>query len=126
MAEIRLPAYVFEPNLAAYVERLLKGTESGSVTLNFEAIRFYIPGAIVATLAQIRNWHKNDQKVIFRKHQSNPVCGGRDYLAETLVSFSREAPPSSGALDESVGASPSTRALIADPIRAAYRNHALC
>ena len=72
---IRLPAYVFEPNLAGYVAKLLDGSHSGSVILDFEAARFYIPAAIVATLAQIGNWQKNGQKVAFRNHSTNPVCG---------------------------------------------------
>jgi hypothetical protein len=50
MVEIRLPAYVFEPNLAGYVAKLLDGSQSGSIIMDFEAVRFYIP-----TLAQIGN-----------------------------------------------------------------------
>ncbi len=53
MVEIRLPAYVFEPNLAGNVAKLLDGSQSGSIIMDFEAVRFYIPAAIVATLAQI-------------------------------------------------------------------------
>ena len=75
MVEIRLPAYVFEPNLAGYVAKLLDGSQSGSIIMNFEAVRFYIPAAIVATLAQIGNWQQNGQEISFRNHTTNPVCG---------------------------------------------------
>jgi hypothetical protein len=73
--EIRLPSRVFERNLPAFVARLLDGSRQGNVTLNFEAIEFYIPAAIVATLAQIGNWQKNGQKISFRNHTTNTVCG---------------------------------------------------
>jgi len=75
MVEIRLPAYVFEPNLAGYVAKLLDGSRSGSIIMDFEAVRFYIPAAIVATLAQIGNWQQNGQEISFRNHATNPVCG---------------------------------------------------
>ena len=75
MVEIRLPAYVFEPNLAGYVAKLLDGSQSGSIIMDFEAVRFYIPAAIVATLAQIGNWQQNGQEISFRNHTTNPVCG---------------------------------------------------
>lgn len=75
MVEIRLPAYVFEPNLAGYVVKLLDGSQSGSIIMDFEAVRFYIPAAIVATLAQIGNWQQNGQEISFRNHTTNPVCG---------------------------------------------------
>ena len=68
MVEIRLPAYVFEPNLAGYVTKLLDGSQSGSIIMDFEAVRFYIPAAIVATLVQIGNWQQNGQEISFRNH----------------------------------------------------------
>ena len=39
--------------------------------MDFEAVRFYIPAAIVATLAQIGNWQQNRQEIAFRNHTTN-------------------------------------------------------
>ncbi|HEY4780945.1 MAG TPA: hypothetical protein VIH54_03945 [Chthoniobacterales bacterium] len=51
--------------------KLLDGSQSGSIIMDFEAVRFYIPAAIVATLAQIGNWQQNRQEIAFRNHTTN-------------------------------------------------------
>ena len=75
MHVIRLPAYVFEKELPGYIDTLLAVGDAENITLNFERIKYFIPGAIVATLAQVRQWCDSGRQVRFLHHNSNPVCG---------------------------------------------------
>lgn len=74
---VRLPAFVFEKQLPAFVAHLLdaKAGNPERIVLDFERIKFYIPAAIVTTLALVKHWVGTGQKVTFRNHSSNPVCG---------------------------------------------------
>jgi hypothetical protein len=72
---ISLPSFVFENALPGYIGALLAAGDSPAITLDFKRIKYFIPGAIVATLAQVRHWHGKGQKVAFVNHDTNPVCG---------------------------------------------------
>ena len=72
---VRLPRFVFEDGLPGYIGTLLAVGDAPAITLDFERIKYFIPGAIVATLAQVRHWRGRGQKVAFVNHDTNPVCG---------------------------------------------------
>lgn len=72
---VRLPAYVFERELPGYLDTLLAANDAPAITLDFERIKYFIPGAIVAALAQVRHWRGRGQTVAFVHHDTNPVCG---------------------------------------------------
>lgn len=72
---IRLPPYVFEKELPSYIDTLLAADNAQDIVLDFERIKYFIPGAIVVTLAQVRRWLEEERKVLFRNHRTNPRCG---------------------------------------------------
>ena len=74
-AVIRLPPFVFEDTLPGYIGTLLAAGDAPAITLDFERIKYFIPGAVVATLAQVRHWRSQGQTVKFVNHDTNPVCG---------------------------------------------------
>ena len=72
---IRLPSFVFDRNLPGYIGTLLAAGDASEIVIDFERIKHFIPGALVATLAQVKDWRGKGKKVVFRNHRSNPVCG---------------------------------------------------
>lgn len=71
---IRLPRYVFEETLAGYIGTLLAVDDAPAITLDFGHIIYFIPGAIVATLAVVKHWLAENRTVSFSNHRTNPVC----------------------------------------------------
>jgi len=73
--EIQLPEQIVDPDLPFFIETLLVGETSEKVILDFEQYRFFVPGAVVSTLALVHKWHREGRKVVFKNHSKNPACG---------------------------------------------------
>jgi len=68
---IPLPKYVFEDNLYSFLSLLCTGNSASDVTLDFKAIKHYIPAAITSIITCIRTWQENGIPVVLINHQNN-------------------------------------------------------
>lgn len=78
MNVIRLPAVVYEQNLARLLSTLARHSEDGQpLVLDFGAVRYWMPAAIVALCAMIDSWVDQGREVAFQNHET---CEAFQYL----------------------------------------------
>lgn len=87
MTEIlRLPPQVFDDSISALMGQLA-ATDSGekhTISLDFQAVTFYVPAALTTLLATIDRWQKSGHRVEFINLESCPSLGylqRMDFLA---------------------------------------------
>ena len=64
---IALPAYAYEEHLPGLIAWLGKCDQADEITLNFEHVRFYTPGALVLLLSKLQRWKGEGKVVHFEK-----------------------------------------------------------
>lgn len=69
MPVCRLPSQVFESNLPKLLATIarLDGTDE-EITLDFSAVKYWIPAAIVALCSAVNHWKERDRSIRFRNH----------------------------------------------------------
>ena len=68
---ISLPTYVFEKEMAGFLNTLGAGNSANAVVLNFARVKYYIPGAIVALIARIKKWLLSGTSVSLANHETS-------------------------------------------------------
>ena len=87
---IALPAYGFEEHLPGLISWLGKCDQADEITLNFEHVRFYTPGALVLLLAKVQWWEAKGKTVRFEKCESAPAFGYLqriDFFSQTGIAL---------------------------------------
>jgi hypothetical protein len=74
---VAIPQAVSESNLVRFVEQLGIANGESDVVLDFQNVRFLIPGAIVALITKVRHWTGTGVRVRMRNHLT---CPGTRYL----------------------------------------------
>jgi hypothetical protein len=75
---LRLPAVVYEQNLTRVLSTLATHSEDDQpLVLDFGAVRYWMPAAIVALCAMIDSWVAQGREVVFRNHET---CEAFHYL----------------------------------------------
>jgi hypothetical protein len=72
-ALIRLPRYAFESNLHKLIAILGFGDDRQFIQIDFQAVQYYIPCAILAIVAKIKWWESLGKKWEFINFQQNPA-----------------------------------------------------
>ncbi|HEY5705436.1 MAG TPA: ATP-binding protein [Terrimicrobiaceae bacterium] len=72
---IRLPRYVFENNLRSLLDILALGDDAERIDLDFQAVRYYVPGGIVAVVAKIKKWQRSGKVWRFTNYEENENFG---------------------------------------------------
>lgn len=75
MSTLRLPSAVYDNNLGEFLTRLgsMDRGPAGVVTVDFQDVRFYMPGALVALLAAIHRWGLAKREVEFINCETAPA-----------------------------------------------------
>lgn len=74
---IALPSIAYEEHLPGLIAWLGKCDQADEITLNFEHVQFYTPGAVVVLLAKVQWWEARGKTVHFEKCES---CAAFGYL----------------------------------------------
>ena len=72
-AIIRLPRYAFESNLHKLIAVLSAADEAESIRIDFGAVQYYIPCAILSIVAKIKTWDSLGKEWEFVNFEQNPV-----------------------------------------------------
>lgn len=73
MTTISLPANAYEEHLSDMLERLGSGDEAEEIALDFSAVVFWSPGALVSLLAKIQFWHGKGKRIVFHNCKECPA-----------------------------------------------------
>lgn len=76
MHNVRLPTKVFEANLPKLLAELARVDSCDEpVTLDFSAVSYWIPAAIVFTCSMVNRWYERGRNVSFAHVEQCPACG---------------------------------------------------
>jgi hypothetical protein len=70
---ISLPAHAYEEHLPDLLGRLGAGDTAEEITLDFSAVIFWSPGALVLLLAKVESWRKKTKRVVFHNCKECPA-----------------------------------------------------
>lgn len=70
---ISLPAHTYEPDLPGLLDRLGAADSANEITLDFAAVSFWTPGALVLLLAKIQFWHGKGKRIVFQNCKGCPA-----------------------------------------------------
>ena len=73
MTTISLPAYAYEPDLPGLLDGLGAGDVAEEIVLDFSAVVFWSPGALVLLLAKIQFWHGKGKRIVFHSCKECPA-----------------------------------------------------
>lgn len=73
MTTILLPAHAYEEHLPDLLERMGVGDAAEEITLDFSAVVFWSPGALVLLLAKVESWRGKNKRVVFHNCKECPA-----------------------------------------------------
>ena len=73
MTTISLPAHAYEPDLPGLLDQLGAADSAEEIALDFLAVSFWSPGALVLLLAKIPFWHSQGKRVVFQNCKNCPA-----------------------------------------------------
>lgn len=66
---------MFENNLRSLLDVLALGDHADRIDLDFQSVRYYVPGGIVAVVAKIKRWQMNGKEWRFTNYEENENFG---------------------------------------------------